>query len=64
MDFQDLEFLPSGDSFYTSFLKYCDRGKSLRQPHILKLWFGVSKGMFPVRYFCSNKASFCVTQIS
>ena len=27
-------------------------------PHVLELWLGVSKGMLPVKYFCSNKASF------
>ena len=51
MDFQDLEFLPSGDSFYTSFHKNCCRGKILGQPHILELLMVASKGMFPVSYF-------------
>ena len=27
-------------------------------PHVLRLWLGVGKGMLPVKYFCSNKASF------
>ena len=27
-------------------------------PHVLEMWFGVSKGMLPMKYFCSNKASF------
>ena len=30
-------------------------------PHVLKLWLGVSKGMLPVKYFCSNKPSFYVS---
>ena len=32
--------------------------KSLRQPHVFNLWLKVRKGMPPVRYFRSNKASF------
>ena len=35
----------------------------LAQPHVLQLWLGVSMGMLPVKYFCSIKASFCVSHI-
>ena len=31
--------------------------KASGPPHVLILWFGVSKGMFPVRYFHSTKTS-------
>ena len=29
-------------------------------PHVFELWLGVCKGMLPVKYFYSNKSSFCV----
>ena len=50
--------------FYATFLKNCGRDVSLGLPHVLKLWLGVSNGMLPVKYFNSNKASFCISQIS
>ena len=31
---------------------------ALQAPNTFKLWLGVSKCMLPVKYFCSNKASF------
>ena len=33
-------------------------------PHVLKLWLGVSDVLLPVKYFCSNKTSFCVNCVS
>ena len=61
MGFQDVAFQPSCASFSTTFLNNCDRGaRSLRMTTCLKTVVGVSK----VKYFCSNKASFCVSQIS
>ena len=30
-------------------------------PHLLKLWFGMNKGILPVRYFCSNKFCFFIS---
>ena len=42
MGFQDVVFLPSRASFFTTFLNIC-----WRPPHVLKLWLGVSNGMLP-----------------
>ena len=35
------------------------RGKCVLLSQVFELWLGVSKGMLPVKYFRSNKASFC-----
>ena len=48
--FQDVEYLPSRASFFTTFLKNCGRGESLRTTTCLKAVVGVSKGMLPVKY--------------
>ena len=64
MAFQDVAFLFSWDSFSTKFLKKCDRGESLRTTACPKTVVGVSKGMIHVKYFRSNKSSFCVCRIS
>ena len=32
--------------------------KASGPPHVLKLWLGVSKGMLPVKCFCSTKSLF------
>ena len=50
-------FSSSGACFYTTFLKKCGRGYGFRTamcalPHVLELLVGVSKGTFPVKYFC------------
>ena len=37
--------------------------KASEPPHVLELCLGVGKGMLPVKYFRSNKASFCVSQM-
>ena len=37
--------------------------KALGPPHVLEHWYGVSKGMFSVKYFCSIKSSFCVNGV-
>ena len=57
--FQDVAFLPSRASFSTAFKKNCGRGESLGTTACPKTVVGVSKGMLPVRYLLSNKASFC-----
>ena len=64
MGFRDVAFLPSRASFSSTFLTNYDRGESLRTATSLKTVVGVSKGMLPVRYFRSDKASFCVSRIS
>ena len=38
--------------------------KTSRPLHVLELWLGVIMGMLSVKYFCSIKASFYVSQIS
>ena len=45
--------------FTTHFLQIVVEVKASGPPHILKLWLEVKKGMLPVKYFCSNKASLC-----
>ena len=37
--------------------------KASGTPHVFKQWLEVSNGMLPVIYLCSNKSSFCVSQI-
>ena len=37
--------------------------KASGPPHVLGQWLTVSKGMLHAKYFCSNKASFCVSSI-
>ena len=61
MGCQDVAFLPSQASFPPHFLRTVVEVKASRQPHVLKSWLGVSKGVLRVKYFCSNKASFCVS---
>ena len=50
--------------FSTAFVKNCGRGESLQTTTCIKAVVGVSKGLLPVKYICSDKASFCVSQIS
>ena len=64
MGFQDVSFLPSRPGLYTTFLTNCGRGESLGTITCLRTVVGVSKGMLPVKYFHSNKASFRVSRIS
>ena len=61
MSFQDAAFLPSRASFPPHFLKIVVGVNVLGPPHVLILWLWVSKGMLPVSFFHSNKASFCVS---
>ena len=61
MSFHGVAFLLTHASFFTTFLINCDRGESLVTATCLKT---VVEGMLPVRYFCFNKASFCVSLIS
>ena len=58
MGFQGVAFLPSRACFFTTFMKNCGRGESLGATTCGKWVVGVSTGMFPVKYFCSNNASF------
>ena len=50
--------------FPPHFLKIVVEVKASGPPHVLKLWLVISKGMLPITYFHSNKASFCIIQIS
>ena len=58
MGFQDLAFLPSRACFFTTFLTNCGRGESLVTTTCLKTVAGVNKGLLPVKYINSNKATF------
>ena len=58
MGLQDGAFLPSQNSFSTTFLRNCGRGENLETTTCLKTVVDVSKGMFLVKYFCSSKDSF------
>ena len=60
MGFHDVAFLSSQACFSTTFLKNCGRGEGHRTTTCLKTVVGVSMGMLPVEYFCSNKDSFFV----
>ena len=60
MSFQDVAFLSSQASFTPHFLTIVVEVKVSGQAHVLILWLGVSNGILPVKYFCSNKAAFCV----
>ena len=61
MGFQDVVFLSSQCSFTAKFLTNCGRSESLGTTTCLQTVLGVNKGMLPVKYFQSNKASFCVS---
>ena len=61
MGSQDVAILLSKASSSTTFLMNCGKGESLGRQHVLALWLGVSKDMLPVKYFCLNKASFCIS---
>ena len=58
MDFQDVAFLPSSASISTTLIEKCGRSECLETTTCPKQWFGVSKGMLPVKYFCSTKHPF------
>ena len=62
--FQDVMFLPSCASSSTTFLNNCGEGECLVTTTCVKTVVGVSKGMLSVKYFCSNKAYFCVSGFS
>ena len=53
MLFQHVTFLPSPASFSSTFLKIVVEVKASGSPHVLIMWFGVSKGMLPVKHFAS-----------
>ena len=46
--FEDVVFLPSRASFYSSFRKITVEVKASGSPHFFKLCLGVCKGMLPV----------------
>ena len=58
MAFQDVAFLLSRASFTPHFSNIVAELKALGQPYVLRLCFGVSKGMLSVKYFHSIKAFF------
>ena len=60
MGFQDVAFLPTQAYFSTTFLRSCGSGECLGTTTCHKTMVGVGKDMLPVKYFCSNKASYCV----
>ena len=63
MDIQDVTFLPFGASFPPLFLIIVVDVEALGPPQVIKLWLGVRKGMLPVKYFRSNKASFVSVEL-
>ena len=50
---QDVAFLPPRYCLPPHFLKIVVEVKASGQPHVMKVWLGVSKGMLHVEYFCS-----------
>ena len=57
---QDGACLPSRDCFPPYLRKIVIEVEASGLPHVFKMWLCVGKGMLLVKYFCSNKASFCV----
>ena len=49
---------PPGLVFPPHFLIIVIEVNASGPPHVLELWLWVGKGMLPVKYLCSNKASF------
>ena len=60
---QDVAFLPSKASFSTTFLKNCGRDESLGATTCHETVVVVSKGMLPVKYCNSSRASFVSVEI-
>ena len=60
MGFQDVAFLPSGARLSTKFLKDLDRDESLVTNTYSKSVVGGKQRQALCKYFCSNKAYFCV----
>ena len=58
MGFQDAAFLPPELGFSPHYLKIVVEVKASGPPHVLRMWLAVSKGMLPVEYIHSSKASF------
>ena len=61
--FSGCSFLPPELVFPPHFLKIVVELKASGPPHVLELWLGVSKGMLPVKYFCSTKPLFCQSNL-
>ena len=62
MGFQVVVFLPFRACIHSTCQKNCVRSENLWATICPKTLFGVSKVMTPVRYFCYNKSSFCISQ--
>ena len=58
MGFRDVAFLPCRSTFYTTFKKIMVELEAIGSSHVLEMWLEVSNGILPVKYFCSNNASF------
>ena len=58
MGFKDIVFLASRARFSTTFINNCGGGESLWTTTCLRNVVGVSNSILPVKYFCSNDASF------
>ena len=61
--FHDVAFLPPELVLPPHFLIVVVAVMASGLPHALRLWLGVSKGMFPVKYFAPTKP-LCVSSIS
>ena len=58
MSFQDVAFMPSRANFLQHFIKIVVEVKASGPPHVIKLWLGETKGMLPVKCYCSAKPLF------
>ena len=61
MGFQDVAFLSSRASCFTTFLKYCGRRIGLGTTTCLKTVVGGKQGHAPCKILLLHKASFCVS---
>ena len=60
-----VKFLPSWVSFYTVFVKSCDRAERLGPSHDLTLWSGViGEGLLPVILFIYIESPIYVISMS
>ena len=59
--FSGYGFMSAHANFSPHFLKIVVEMKASGPSHVLGQWLLVSNGMLAVQYFCSNKASFCVS---
>ena len=54
---------PPKQVYFQHFLQIVLAVMASGPPHVLQLWLGVSKGMLPVKYICSDISSFCVSLV-